>query len=175
MGKYVVFLRGVNVGGIILKMEDFKKALEYIGYKNIITYIQSGNAIFEHSESNKRMMESAIIEEIRNIAKISTNAIVLTKDELKNIIESHPLENMGDENKLYVTILSHDPAKEDMDILMETMNDIDKHVIKHKIVYSFYGNGYGISKRSNNFIEKILKVSATTRNWHTMKSIFALC
>jgi len=175
MGKYIAFLRGVNVGGIVLKMEDFKKVLEYLGYRNVRTYIQSGNAVFENSESNKKRMEAEIAFEIKIIGKITTVAIVLAMDELKGIVESHPLAGSGDADNLYVTLLADHPQKEDVEVLMETMNDIDIHSVKNKVVYSYYGNGYGTSKRSNNFIEKILKVSATTRNWNTMRKIMELC
>ncbi|HWP69044.1 MAG TPA: DUF1697 domain-containing protein, partial [Rectinemataceae bacterium] len=78
MGKYIAFLRGVNVGGIVLKMDDFKKVLEYLGYQNIKTYIQSGNAVFENSDSNKRRMEAEIAFEIKIKSKVTTVAIVLS-------------------------------------------------------------------------------------------------
>lgn len=175
MGKYIVFLRGVNVGGSILKNDDFKKALAYIGYSNITIYIQSGNAIFENNETNKRRMEADIAYELKSIAGVTTVAIVLSVDELRTVAESHPLELSGDGKNLYVTLLSHEPDKKDIEVLMETMNDIDIHEVRNRVVYSYYGNGYGTSKRSNNFIEKILKVSATTRNWVTLNNILKLC
>jgi uncharacterized protein (DUF1697 family) len=171
MGKYIAFLRAVNIGSTALTMEDLRNTFEYIGYKKVKTYIQSGNAVFEHSESNKRRMEAEINSELKNRVNVATVAIVLTKEELKAIAEVHPLAQLGEEKNLYVTLLSHEPAKEDVEVLMETMNDIDKHVVKHRIVYSYYGEGYETSRRSNNFIEKILKVSATTRNWATIKAV----
>jgi uncharacterized protein (DUF1697 family) len=54
------------------------------------------------------------------------------------------------------------------------MNEVDIHELRHRVVYSYYGEGYGNSKRSNNFIEKILKVSATTRNWATIRKLAEL-
>ncbi len=175
MGKYIAFLRGINVGGIVLKMEDFRKVLEYLGYGKVKTYIQSGNAVFENGESNKRRMEAEIAFELRIKSKIETVAIVLAADELKSVVKSHPLAALGDAGNLYVTLLSDQPRREEVDILMETMNDIDRHEVIGKVVYSYYGNGYGTSKRSNNFIEKILKVKATTRNWATMNKMMELC
>jgi len=175
MGKYIAFLRAVNVGGAVLRMEDFRKTLEYIGYSGVKTYIQSGNAVFEHTESNKRRMEAEIDSELKNRLKVETLAIVLSREELQAAVESHPLSHMGDAKNLYVTLLSHEAAKEELETLMETMNDIDRHEVRHRVVYSYYGEGYGKSRRSNNFIEKILKVSATTRNWTTMKAVMDLC
>lgn len=120
-------------------------------------------------------MEADIAYELKSIAGVTTVAIVLSVDELRTVAESHPLELSGDGKNLYVTLLSHEPDKKDIEVLMETMNDIDIHEVRNRVVYSYYGNGYGTSKRSNNFIEKILKVSATTRNWATLNNILKLC
>ena len=120
-------------------------------------------------------MEAEIAFELQNIAKVKTVAIVLEKEELRNVVGAHPLAYMGDEKNLYVTLLTSEPNREEIDALMETMNDVDKHEVRHKAVYSYYGNGYGTSKRTNNFLEKMLKVSATTRNWATMKKLMEMC
>lgn len=174
MAKYLALLRGVNVGGVVLKMEDFRSVLEYIGFAKVRTYIQSGNALFESGEDNKRRMEAAIASELKARAGRDIVVIVKTIPELRRIVEVHPLAALGDIGKLYVTILSHEPAKEDVEALMETMNDVDRHEVEGRVVYSYYGEGYGASKRTNNFIEKILKVSATTRNWETMNKLLDL-
>jgi len=55
MIKYFAFLRAINVGGKnLIKMEDLKKIFESLGFKNVRTYIQSGNVIFESSEKKQR-------------------------------------------------------------------------------------------------------------------------
>lgn len=174
MGTYIAFLRGINVGGVVLKMEDLKKVLRYIGYTKIGTYIQSGNAIFENGESNKKKMEAEINYELRQISGKDIPVMVFSLKELGNIVGSHPLEGLGDPKNLYVTLLSHEPDAEARENLMGTMNDIDRHAMGRRAVYSYYGEGYGNSKRSNNFIEKMLKVSATTRNWNTMNRIYQM-
>ena len=171
MSTYVALIRGINVGGIVLKMDDLKRMLEYIGFSNVRTYIQSGNALFESGESNKRKMEAEIAQEIKNKIDHDIVVIVKTAQEIMRIAESHPLASLGDEKNLYVSVLSHDPAAPDIETLMETMNEVDIHEVANRAVYTHYGKGYGTSKRSNNFIEKILKVSATTRNWATMKKL----
>jgi uncharacterized protein (DUF1697 family) len=174
MAVYIAFVRGVNVGGVVLKMEGLKRMLEYIGFAKVSTYIQSGNAIFESKEPNKRKMEAEIAQEIKNEIDRDIVVIVKTVDELRRIVSSHPLADMGDAKNLYVSVLSHDPAESDVEVLMETMNDVDRHEVANRVVYSYYGQGYGNSKRSNNFLERILKVSATTRNWATMNKLLEL-
>ena len=174
MATYFAFLRGVNVGGVVLKMEDLRKLLEYIGFTKVRTYIQSGNAIFENGESNKRRMEAEIAQEVKAVVGRDIGVIVLSREELSAIVASHPLASLGPEDKLYVTLLSHEPKAEDRDNLLGTMNDVDRHEMGPRVVYSHYGEGYGNSKRSNNFIEKMLKVTATTRNWTTMTKLYEL-
>ncbi len=174
MGCYFAFLRGVNVGGVVLKMEDLRKLLEYIGYAKVRTYIQSGNAIFESAESNKRRMEAEIAHEAKAVVGKDIGVIVLSREELAAIVASHPLASLGPVENLYVTLLSLEPEAGDRDNLLGTMNDVDRHEMGKRVVYSYYGEGYGNSKRSNNFIEKMLKVTATTRNWTTMTKLFEL-
>jgi uncharacterized protein (DUF1697 family) len=171
MAKYIALIRGINVGGVVLEMEDLKHMLEYVGFSGVRTYIQSGNAFFESREVNKRKMEAEIAQEIKNKTDRDTVVIVKTVEEIRRIASSHPLAELGDEKNLYVTVLSYDPTGPDVEILMETMNGVDRHEVANRVVYSYYGQGYGNSKRSNNFIEKILKVSATTRNWATIRRL----
>jgi uncharacterized protein (DUF1697 family) len=53
MTQYIAFLRAINVGGRLVKMEDLKKMLAMPGMKNISTYIQSGNVVFESGEADR--------------------------------------------------------------------------------------------------------------------------
>ena len=54
MTKYVALLRGINVGGHNkLKMAELRDAPQPLGLQNIRTYIQSGNILFESSESEE--------------------------------------------------------------------------------------------------------------------------
>ena len=48
MTKYIALLRGINVGGKnIVKMSDLKAAFERRGFQHVITYINSGNILFD--------------------------------------------------------------------------------------------------------------------------------
>jgi len=48
MKTYIAILRGINVSGQKqIKMADLKVHLEELNFKNVQTYIQSGNVIFE--------------------------------------------------------------------------------------------------------------------------------
>lgn len=52
LGRYVLFMRGINVGGFTLRIEHLRNILKSVGLKNIKTYIQSGNAISDSEKTN---------------------------------------------------------------------------------------------------------------------------
>jgi uncharacterized protein (DUF1697 family) len=81
MNKYISLLRGINVSGQKkIKMADLKLLYETQDCQHVITYIQSGNVVFEHpSESAlaiKEMLEAAISEQYQ----FSVYVDILTTD-----------------------------------------------------------------------------------------------
>ncbi|MBK8781165.1 MAG: DUF1697 domain-containing protein [Anaerolineales bacterium] len=59
--QYLVLLRGINVGGKnIVKMLDLKSSFEGMGFSNVLTYIQSGNVLFESDEKDKAILTTKI-------------------------------------------------------------------------------------------------------------------
>jgi uncharacterized protein (DUF1697 family) len=69
--KYVVLLRGINVGGNnIIKMNDLKKLFEEMNFSGVKTYIQSGNVLFNDCENDKmkliKIIEKELFEKLNN-------------------------------------------------------------------------------------------------------------
>ena len=51
--KYVALLRGINVGGNNrVPMAELKLCFEKMGFNNVVTYINSGNVIFESNQTD---------------------------------------------------------------------------------------------------------------------------
>lgn len=51
--KYIALIRGINVGGNnMIKMDERREAVGKSGFKNVSTYIQSGNVLFESDKYN---------------------------------------------------------------------------------------------------------------------------
>jgi len=95
---------------------------------------------------------------------------------MRNIVAINPLlkEQNIDAEKLHVTFLEKvaDPAKADS--IKSTGYSPDKFIITGKEIFLYCPNGYGITKLSNNFFEKKLKVKATTRNWKAVNKLLEL-
>ena len=178
MQTYISILRGINVSGQKkILMADLKALYESLKFKDVITYIQSGNVIFKTTEklSDKELakkIETAIIKKY----DFSVPVIIRSADEIKNVISANPFlknKNINTE-KLHVTFLADEPES----IYLEAVNKLDfapdKFVITGKEVFLYIPESYAETKLSNKFFENKLKVSATTRNWKTINKLMEL-
>ena len=78
MTKYVAFLRGINVGGNNkVEMPKLKKAFESSGYKNVATYINTGNVIFESDKKNPGTLAQEIEKILKNLGFFQLTQIFL--------------------------------------------------------------------------------------------------
>jgi uncharacterized protein (DUF1697 family) len=83
--KYVAFLRSLNVGGKhIVKMPELKKLFEELGFKNVATFIASGNVIFEAKSATSAKIEAALAKALG----YEVRTFLRTLDELARIGET---------------------------------------------------------------------------------------
>lgn len=92
MTKYVAFLRGINVGGHIVKKEQLQKTFTLLGFQNVTTYKQSGNIIFDTDLLKAEEVEAKIAVELQSILGYDTAVFVRTFSELRAIVELDPFK-----------------------------------------------------------------------------------
>jgi uncharacterized protein (DUF1697 family) len=174
---YIAILRGINVSGQKkILMEDLRYLMEGQGFQNVRTYIQSGNIIFESTETLSEKIRSKIENTIFNKYGFHVPVIIRTKDEMENVISNNPFLNRENinEDKLHVTFFNEPPDKERIKEIEKVNYSPDEFFFSDKEVYLHCPEGYGRTKLSNNFIEKKLKKTATTRNWKTVKKLIEI-
>jgi uncharacterized protein (DUF1697 family) len=174
MTTYISILRGINVSGHnILKMDQLKKMIEGLGFKNVLTYIQSGNIIYQTKKTDALKLSELIKKGIQKDFGFDVPVFTITSDTLEVLIKNNPFQK--DINKdavfFHVTFLAAIPAQEKIDILKSIDSKNDIFEIVEQAMYLYCPNGYGTTKLSNTFIESKLKVSATTRNWKTTNEL----
>jgi len=166
-------LRGINVGGNKkVSMQCLKEAYASIGLKNVQTYVQSGNVVFSTDITSTSVKEK-IENEIKRVFGFDVLVFVRTREELSDLVENAPFKRK-DETKLHVTFLSQRSANVPVDDLNSAKRGEEEFKIAGKEIYLYCPYGYGVTKLSNNFFEKKLKVSATTRNWKTVNALLAM-
>lgn len=171
MQTYVAFLRGINVSGQkLIKMADLREYLKELSFLNVKTYIQSGNIVFNSPLSDGNKLANQIASLIEEKYSFDVPVMVKTNTEMKDIFENNPFlpEHDSDINYLLVTMLSKQPDEAMVSELKAYANFGEQYIHRGKELYLYFPNGYGRSKLSNNFVEKKLGISATTRNWKTI-------
>lgn len=177
MKYYISILRGINVSGqkkIIMK--DLKALYEKVGFTNVITYIQSGNVLFNADESLSekeiiKRIEDAIVE----VYQFHVPIIIRTVDELEKVVTENPyFTEENDIERLYISFLAEDPSEQALENLKKYDFPPEKYHVTGRTVYISCPNGYGNTKLSNNFFESKLKVLATTRNWKTTNKLIEI-
>jgi uncharacterized protein (DUF1697 family) len=88
--KYIMLLRGINVGGKnIIKMADLKACLEKHGLEDVRTYIQSGNVIFR-ADSNEQTLTEEIQRVLSKQFGYTATVAVLAERQLRAVIKKAP-------------------------------------------------------------------------------------
>jgi uncharacterized protein (DUF1697 family) len=104
MKRYAAFLRGVNVGGRIVKMADLKVCLEKAGLHGVTTLLQSGNVVFE-SDKGIPELKSLIESELTGTFGYPAKAQVILMDKLVEIVKRYPFGAAGDGQHDYVVFM----------------------------------------------------------------------
>jgi Uncharacterized protein conserved in bacteria len=177
MEKYLAMLRGINVSGQkLIKMEVLKKQAKEIGLKNVSTYIQSGNILFETETTDKLRISENISAMIQKEYGFQVPVVVKSREDLKFTLLSNPFlaEHPEEIDFLYVTFLS-DSANPDLVTKIDT-NGLhpEAFAVTRDLVYVYCPKGYGRTKLNNNFFENKLKLLGTTRNWKTVLKLSEL-
>jgi len=178
MATHIALLRSVNVlGKNMIKMPELARAFEKAGFKNVRTYIQSGNILFETGEESADLIAARISDLISKKFRLAIQSVVLTPQELADIIGQNPfVKKPGiDLTKQHVTFLDRDIETEKAEKLLSYHYPPDEIIIGNRAVYVHCPDGYGRTKYHNKFIEKKLAANATSRNWNTCLKLLEMC
>lgn len=99
MKRYIAFLRGVNISGKNkVPMAELKKGFEELGFREIKTYLNSGNVAFSNDEDDTRKFAKQIAIMIKNRFGLEIPVFVISKEKLEDIL-NHAPDWWGNENK----------------------------------------------------------------------------
>lgn len=176
MQTYIAILRGINVSGKnTIKMEMLKYICEDIGFKDVKTYIQSGNIVFKSKADKLLHLTEQLTNAIQKKMGLKVPVIILTRSELEGIMQNNPFVQQPNKEHsfIHLTFLAEIPQQENIDKI-NTVVTSDEYIIKQQVVYLYCPNGYGNTKLNNTFFEKKLNVTATTRNLKTANQLLTM-
>jgi uncharacterized protein (DUF1697 family) len=148
-----------------------------MGFKDVRTYIQSGNVIFSldvktEIQTVASEIESAILKKFNDAIPV----LIRTTGEIKKVISANPFSNEKkfDPARLAVIFLYEVPSEEQIEKVKNIDYPPDKFKIIGKEIFIYCPNGFGRTKLYTNFFENKMKVTGTARNWKTINSILEI-
>jgi uncharacterized protein (DUF1697 family) len=175
MKTYIALFRGLNVGGSnILPMNELVTVLKKIGARNVKTYIQSGNAVFQGEETNALLLSNKISAAIKKSHGFEPQVLLLESEEMERAVESNPFPEAESEPKtLHVHFLASEPKNPDLCSLERIKGDRERFALKEGFFYLHAPEGIGRSKLAAN-AERLLGVATTVRNWRTVCKVLTM-
>jgi uncharacterized protein (DUF1697 family) len=172
MTRFVAFLRGINVGGRVVKKEKLQEAFEVAGFKDVVTFRASGNVMFEAGKTGPEQARIMVEAGLGKILGYDVPVLVRTFDELGRVVASGPKVRIVAGMSLLVTLLPRPPAKFPLELPVRVPKTTAADIVSAKGSEVFsVTHGGGESALVNPFLESKLGVKATTRNINTLKEI----
>ncbi len=175
MGTAVALLRGINVAGQKrVPMAELRELVAALGYAGAVTYIQSGNLVFDTDDDEQSIVLS-LEQAIADRFGFSVPVVVRSAAELIAVARAHPLAGPGtDPRRLLVAFLDRPPGIDLGEVLDAEAYRPDAFTLIGRHLYLHYPNGSGRSKLTNALFEQALGVRSTTRNWTTVTRLARL-
>jgi len=131
--------------------------------------------IFDSTKQDAAKLSNEIEKQIKKSFDLSVPVLLRNKEDFHLIISNNPfIKRKEDPAKLHITFLHTVPSPSDLNKLSVPPKETDEFIIKEKEIFIFCPNGYGRTKLNNNFFEKKLNLTATTRNWNTVNTLYKL-
>jgi uncharacterized protein (DUF1697 family) len=174
--RYAALLRGINVGGNKkILMADLRALLSGLGHADVVTYLQSGNAVFTSPGAQPATLATQIENGIRDELGLAVRCLVRTDEELRAVVDGNPLGDVAtDGSKLVAMFLSEAPDPTLLAAHDPTMLAPEETRLGDRVVYQWCPNGILAAPPVGGFVEKHLKVTVTARNWNTVTRLAAL-
>jgi uncharacterized protein (DUF1697 family) len=175
MKTYIALFRGINVGGRhSLPMKELVALLQDLDCRNVKTYIQSGNAVFESKVNNTSQLSRKISAEIKKRRGFEPHVLLLRLEEMEKAITNNPFpDGENDPQALHVGFLTSTPKKPDLERLESLRTNSEQFKLVDNLFYLYAPEGIGRSKLAAS-TEKLLGVPMTDRNWGTVCKIMEL-
>jgi uncharacterized protein (DUF1697 family) len=171
MTRYAAFLRGVNVGGVNMKMADVAAALTDAGFTNVRTILASGNVVLDADTTAAKVRTKAEAA-LRDAFGYDAWVLVYDLETVRAIAKDYPFEAEVDGHHSYVTFVSDSAVLDELTALVADAGPTEKiargdgalywQVPKNSTLDSTIGKTMG---------KKRYKSSTTTRNLRTLVKV----
>ncbi|MDR0434979.1 MAG: DUF1697 domain-containing protein [Gracilibacteraceae bacterium] len=178
---YAALFRGINVGGKnIVKMVELRQLLSGLGFRNVKTYIQSGNAIFDSDDEAPKIKETIQVA-FQSAFQFECAVILRTKEEIEAVIKSLPFSKTemaeaaaanSEVEHLYYYFSDNPPGRSMIRTIGAEYGGPDKLAVGAGGMYLLCHESIRDSKLAAALVKQ--NFSMTARNWKTLTKLSAM-
>lgn len=177
MQTVVSLLRAVNVGGhAAIKMAELKQLYESLKFRDVQTYVQSGNVIFRTESPTLGAVTAKIQSGIEKRFRVTPGLMLRTLDDMRSIVKKNPFaKRLGIEPaKLHVYFLNSVLRRPAIAQLKNLPLDPEELIPSKSEIFIYFPDGAGKSKLPWKTLEKICTAPGTARNWNTVTKLLEI-
>ena len=177
--KYIALLRGINISGKNkISMSELKLELEKNKYQNVLTYLNSGNVIFDSDIEDKETIMKDICKIIKNKFDFEIPVFIMTVFELEDILNNKPSWWGTDNKEIYDNLIFIIPPAKYVDVY-NTIGEVSKDIeqieeYNNSIFWSFDLGNY---RKANWWVKTAstsIKDKITIRTANTMRKLLEI-
>lgn len=163
---FIVLFRGVG-GKTQLPTKPLREALTEAGFRDVSTYIASGNVVLV-SEMSAGKVEARVAAIAKAKFGFSKAIMVVIREDWADLIAHNPFPEAVDEpTTLHAFALEAEPSPEAVAALTAKASPTERVLVRGKVLYFHAPQGFGTSKLPP-VIDRTLGVVSTARNWNTV-------
>ena len=190
MASHVALLRGINVGGRNkVPMADLREVVTSLGHTGVSTYIQSGNVLFSTAEEDNATLAAALESAIEDRFGIWSSVVVLTRDELAQVLAANPYPDEPNPRMVHVVFLNAEPPGDLLGRISAAESAVaakgsrDTVQAASQVLFLHTPDGFGTSELAQTVFKIITPpakgkkhgLAATARNLATATTLLSLC
>jgi len=153
-------------------MKDLKQILEKLGYRNIRTYIQSGNVVFESNKACSEKEAATISDAVEDEFGFRPSVLLLSEKDLKAALDGNPFPTSVGKH-LHFNFLETQPVAPELETLARLKSETEQFKLAGRVFYLYAPDGIGRSKLAEK-VERCLGVAATGRNFNSVNAILKM-
>ncbi|MFF1251399.1 DUF1697 domain-containing protein [Pseudarthrobacter sp. NPDC058329] len=168
MDSYAVFLRGINVGGINIKMAGLREALQSAGFSDVRTLLASGNVVLTSrldAVAVKRECEKCL----RDAFGYDAWVVVLDAARVSELVAACPYPDDDKSTHTYITLSSDEAMLDELDAAGAALEGVEQQRLgPEALAWLAPAGGTLDSPFSKISARPKFKASTTTRNLRTL-------
>jgi uncharacterized protein (DUF1697 family) len=183
MATHVALLRGINVGGHNkVAMADLREVMTALGHTGVVTYIQSGNAVFTTDQTDTAALASALEQAVADALGVRPAVVVLSREDLAQAIGDNPYADEPNPKCVHAVFFAQAPAGLADAIAAAQRRDAERGGhgaarVVGRTLFVHTPDGFGRSELALHLLGRRGSPAAagTARNWATVRKLLSLC